>query len=224
LAAIKETYDTENIVTYVAYKRQAFNAKGQPKGTRLLWEAGAEEDLRTDARRYRIWIQHLTFEVKNTEGMIELEASLTTRGVARLKFGTYSNFYRNVVQLFIGLATEWKAFFSDRERRVEEGRVKLRPYQLQYQSDIERPQIKELIANLSRSYSHSILFDGNPYFVTNLTDYKDGSSFYLTVLGKKVIITPMLRATPYALWRIASRVQRIAGEGEILDVEKELAM
>jgi hypothetical protein len=34
----------------------------------------------------------------------------------------------------------------------------------------------------------------------------------------------MLRATPYALWRIASRVQRIAGEGEILDVEKELAM
>src|SRR5207247_10709683 len=103
LESIKETYDTENIVTYVAYKRQALTAKGQPKGTRLLWEPGAEEDLRTDARRYRIWIQHLTFEVTDSEGMIELEASLTTRGVARLKYGTYSNFYRTVVQLFIGL-------------------------------------------------------------------------------------------------------------------------
>lgn len=224
LDAIKDTYNTVDIVTYVAYKRQALTEKGQPKGTHLVWETGAEEDVRKDARRNRIWIRDVSFKISDNEGIVEMQASLSTRGVARLRFGTFSSFQQNVVQLIIGLATQWKTFFSGRERKVEEGKVKLRPYQLQYQFDVEKPQIKELIANLSGSYSHSILVNGNPYFVTNLTDYKDGSSFYLSVLGKKVIITPMLRATPYALWKIATRVQHVAGEGEILDVPKELEM
>jgi len=220
LESIKEAYRGSSVVTHVAYKRQPRAGKEQPKGTRLLWEPGAEEDLRKDTRRYRIWIDSLTFEVKDQAGMILLEASLTGRGVARLRFGTFSDFYHNVIQLYIGLATRWKNFFSDRERRIEEGKVKLRPYLLQYPFDLERTQIDELIANLRGSYSHSILFGGNPYFAANLTDYQDGSSFYLTVLGGKVTITPMLRSTPYALWTIASRVQRVAGEGEIVDIPR----
>jgi hypothetical protein len=140
-----------------------------------------------------------------------------------LKFGTFSEFNHNVIQLYIGLATKWKIFFSDRERRLEQGEVRLRAYLLEFPFELEKPQIQDLISNLKGSYSHSILFDGNPYFVANLSDYKDGSSFYLTVLGTKVTITPMLRSTPFALWRIASRVQRVAGEGEILDIPKSLA-
>jgi len=222
LETIKEAYRGSSVVTYVAYKRQPRAEKGQPKGTRLLWELGAEENLRKDARQYRIWIDSLTFQVKDQSGMTLLEASLTGRGMARLRFGAFSDFYHNVIQLYIGLATGWKTFYSERERRIEEGKVKLRPYLLQYPFDLEKTQIEELIANLRGSYSHSILFGGNPYFVANLTDNQDGSSFYLTILGRKVTVTPMLRSTPYALWRIASRVQRVVGDGEILDASRSL--
>jgi hypothetical protein len=73
------------------------------------------------------------------------------------------------------------------------------------------------MTNLRSSYSQSVLFGGNPYYVANLTDYQDGSSFYLTILGGKVTITPMLKSSAFALWRIASRIQRVTGEGEISD-------
>jgi len=220
LKAIDEAYRGSSVVTYVAYKRQPRGEEEQPIGTRLLWEAGADEDLKKYARQYRLWIDSLTFQVKDQDGMVALEASLTGRGVARLRFGTFSDFYHNVIQLYIGLATRWKNFFSDRERRLEEGKVNLRPYLLQYPFGLEKTQIEDLIVNLRGSYSYSILFGGNPYFAANLTDYQDGSSFYLTILGGKVTITPMLRSTPYALWRIASRVQRVVGEGDILDVPR----
>jgi hypothetical protein len=220
LEEIKEAYQGSSIVTAVSYKRQSH--EGKRRGTRLLWERGAESELRKDLKQYRIWIDSISFQVIDQEGIVLLEASLAGSGVARLRFGTFSDFSHNVIQLYIGLATKWKAFFSDRERRLEQGEVRLRPYLVEFPFELERLQIQDLIANLRGSYSHSILFDGNPYFVANLNDYKDGSSFYLTVLGNKVTITPMLKSTPFALWRIASRVQRVAGEGEILDTPRRL--
>jgi hypothetical protein len=227
LQGIKDAYQGSSVVTYVAYKRQARAGKDRSRGTRLLWERSAEEDLRKnindEARKYRIWIDSLTFRAENEAGMTLLEASITGNGIARLKFGTFSDFYHNAIQLYIGLATKWRNFFSDRERRIEGGKVKLRPYLLQYPIDLEKPQIDELMTNLRGAYSQSVLFGGNPYFVANMTDYQEGSSFYLTILGGKVTITPMLKSTAYALWRIASRIQRITGEGEIIDIARERA-
>lgn len=220
LGEIKDAYHGSSVVTAVSYKRQSLTGRG--RGTRMLWERGAESELQKDLKQYRIWIDSISFHVTNEEGIVLLEASLSGNGIARLRFGTFSEFYHNVIQLYVGLATKWKSFFSDRERRIERGGVTLRPYLLEFPFEVEKPEIDDLIANLKGSYSHSIFFGGNPYFVANLSDYKDGSSFYLTVLAKTVTITPMLRSTPFALWRIASRVQRVAGEGEIRDVSRGL--
>jgi hypothetical protein len=227
LQAIKDTYQGSSIVTYVAYKRQSRLGTDRPKGTRLLWERSAEEDLRKtiqdETRKHRIWIDSLTFRAENEAGMILLEASITGSGIARLRFGTFSDFHHNVIQLYIGLATKWRTFFSDRERRIEQGKVKLSPYFLQYPFDLEKPQIEELMTNLRGAYSQSVLFGGNPYFVANMTDYQEGSSFYMTILGGRITITPMLKSTAYALWRIAGRIQRVTGEGEILDITRKQA-
>ena len=221
LEAINKLYQGSSVVTHLAYKHQSRTGKGKPKGTRLLWEPEAEKDLNQIAQRDRTWIDNLTFEVKDREDTIALEASLTGTGTARLKFGTFSDFRRNVIDLYISLATEWRDFFSNRERRVEEGRVRLSPYYLQYGFDFEKPQFDELIADLKGAYSHSILVSGNPYFAANLTDYQDGSSFYLTILGGRVTITPMLRATSYALWQISARVQGVLGDGDIVDMPRQ---
>jgi hypothetical protein len=220
LGEIKSTYSDSTVdSTYLAYKRQRRGgAKGRLLGTRLLWEPNAEEELRDAAKKYRVLFDSLNFQVRNREEMVELEASLTGRGIARLKFGTFTEFYRNVIQLYIRLATEWKEFFSGREKKVEQGKVELRPYVLEYPFDLGRFQIDELMSKLKESYSYSTLFDGNPYFAANLTDYREGSSFYLTILGGKVTITPMIKSTPYALWKIAAAIQRVTGDSEIEDL------
>ncbi len=220
LKDIRETYSASTVdFTYLAYKRQLRGGKtGRPPGARLLWETDVEEELQEALKKYRILFDSLNFQVKDKEEMIELEASLTGRGIARLKFGSFSDFYGNVIQLYIALASEWKRFFTGRERRVEEGKVKLSPYVLQYPFDLGKSQIDELMSKLKGAYSYSTLFDGNPYFAANLTDYKEGSSFYLTILGSKVTVTPMIRSTPYALWRIAATIQHVAGESSIENV------
>jgi hypothetical protein len=219
LKGIREAYSGSTVdFNYLAYKAQPRGSrKSHPPGTRMLWETDAEEELREALRKHRILFDSLKFQVTGVEEMILLEASLSARGIASLKYGSFSDFYHNIVQLYITLASEWKSFFTGRERRVEEGRVKLSPYVLQYSSDLGRGQIDELMSKLKESYSYSTLFDGNPYFAANLTDYKEGSSFYLTILGGKVTITPMIKSTPYALWRIAAAIQRVAGESSIED-------
>lgn len=219
LEEIKETYSGSTVSsTYLAYKRQPRGKKKSGSlGTRLVWEADAEEELREALKKHRVLFDSLNFEVKDSEEMMILEASLTGRGIARLKFGSFSDFHQNVIQRYIALASKWKNFFSGRERKVEEGRVKLSPYVLQYPFDLGRNQIDELLSKLKGSYSYSTLFDGNPYFAANLTDYREGSSFYLTILGGKVTITPMIKSTPYALWRIAGTIQKITGESTIQD-------
>ena len=217
LREIKEAYADSTVdFTYLGYKRQLRGIKkGRPPGARLLWGADVEDELREALKKHRVLFDSLNFEVTNREDMVEMEASLTGRGIARLRFGPFSDFITNVIQLYIALASEWKSFFTGRERRVEEGKVKLSPYVLQYPFDLGRNQIDELMSKLKGSYSYSTLFDGNPYFAANLTDYKEGSSFYLTILGGKVTITPMIKSTPYALWRIAAAIQHVAGESSI---------
>jgi len=221
LKEIREAYSGATVdFNYLAYKAKPRGGKkGRRPGTRMSWETDAEEELEDALKKHQIVFDSLKFEVSNSEQMSILEASLTARGIARLKFGAFSDFYQNVVQLYITLASEWKSFFTGRERRVEEGMVKVSPYVLQYPFNIGRGQIEELMSKLKESYSYSTLFDGNPYFAANLTDYKEGSSFYLTILGSKVTVTPMIKSTPYALWRIAAKIQRVAGESSIENLE-----
>ncbi len=220
LKEIRQAYSGSTVdFNYLAYKaRPRGSKKSRPPGTRLSWETDAEEELREALKKHQILFDSLKLQVTDPEEMVLLEASLTARGIARLKFGSFSDFHQNIVQLYITLASEWKNFFTGRERRVEQGKVKLSPYVLQYSSDLGRSQIEQLMSKLRESYSYSTLFDGNPYFAANLTDYKEGSSFYLTILGGKVTITPMIKSTPYALWRIAAAIQRVAGESSIEDL------
>jgi len=59
---------------------------------------------------------------------------------------------------------------------------------------------------------------GNPYFVANICDYQDGSSFGVTALGNIVTITPITRNTYQATWKLTNQIQEILGDGEIISV------
>jgi hypothetical protein len=221
LEVVKEVYRGSSIVTYIAIRRMHREETAHPKGTFLLWEVGAEDELRKQSKEYRIWIDHLSFEIKDENKMVLLQGSFTGKGLVRLKFGKFSDFQKSLLSLFLELALRWKEFFSERERRIVQGHVKLRPYFVNYPFEPDKRQIDELERCLSNFYSYSIIHGGNPYYVANLCDYQDGSSFGLTILGKAITITPMLRSTSYASWTLTDRIQRVIGEGEIIDVKAQ---
>jgi len=214
--AVKDKCSGSSILTHISIGIRKETKRSKSK--LLLWEFGAEDELEKQAKNYRIWIDYLDFEIKDKNDRILLQGSLTNKGLIRLKFGEFSYFQESLISLFLELAFRWQRFFSERERHVEEGKIKLSPYAISYPADIDEKQILELEKGISSFYSYSVIHGGNPYFVVNLSDYIDGSSFGLTILDNTITITPMLFSTAYGLWKLSHRIQRIIGEGEIRNI------
>jgi len=220
LDIIRDAYRGQSILTHIAIRRKPRKPIKEEarKGTLVLWELGAEEELKRQSKAWKIWIDRLSFDVKGEAEMLLLQASITGNGLCGLKYGNFTAFYNNVILNLINLGFYWRDFYSKRERRVENGFVKLRPYSIRYPFEFEEEHLARLPEYFSRDYLCSVIHGGNPYFVANLCDYQDGSSFGLTILSNVVTVTPMLRATPSALWKLSSRIQEFIGEGEIIDV------
>jgi len=185
-----------------------------------LWEYLAEEELAKQSKNYRVMVDRLSFEVRDQRNAILLQAHITRRGLCKLKFGNFSAFFENVVLNAISLGMNWKKFYAKRERSIEDGEIRLKPFQIEYDFDIGKEQLHRLGDQLSKTYSCSIVHKGNPYFVANVCDYYEGSSFGVTVLGKIVTITPITRAATQAVWKLTNKIQELLGDGEIVEVGK----
>lgn len=220
LNMIKEAYQGQTTLTSFTIKREPKHGERpfREKGTFQLWEESAEEELLRQSKDYQLTIDRVNFEVKGKNNMLLLQANISRRGICKLRFGSFSAFYENVVLKAIDLGLNWKKFYGHRERVVREGKVWLKPFRINYPFDLDRRQISRLADEISKSYSCSIVHGGNPYFVANICDYQDGSSFGVTALGNIVTITPITRNTHQATWKLANQIQEILGDGEIVSV------
>jgi hypothetical protein len=215
LRELEREYQGASVLTSIFVRRQRKAGHQKERGTLQLWELGAEEELQKLSQKYRLWIGQIGFQIRDQADLLLLAGSLTSRGVARLRYGRFSDFSDKFVLVFVGVALDWKKFFSGRERKFIDGDVRLSPYALLYPFQLESRQISDISETLSNVYSFSVIHGGNPYFAASLCDYQDGSSFGLTVLRDKVTITPMTKATPFALWKLTTRIQGVVGEGDI---------
>lgn len=215
LHQLEQEYEGASVLTSIFVRRQRKAGQHKEPGTLQLWEHGAEQELAELIQQYRLWIGQIGFQIRDKTDFLLLAGSLTSRGVARLRYGRFSDFTEKFILIFVSVALGWKKFFSGRERRLVDGRVQLSPYALHYPFRLESRQISDISETLSNLYSFSVIHDGNPYFAASLCDYQDGSSFGVTVLGNDITITPVTRATPFSLWKLTTKIQGIVGEGEI---------
>jgi hypothetical protein len=218
LDAVKRAYHGRATLTFITVKREPKKMERSTgeKGTYQLWEENAEEDLLRLSKDFRVTLDRADFKVRDTETeRLILRAHVSRRGVCKLAFGDFTAFYENVVEKAIDLGLNWKKFYSHRERIISDGKVILRPFSISYKFDFDKEQLQRLAERISKSYSCSVVHGGNPYFVANLNDYGDGSSFGVTVLGKVVTITPIIKATPQSAWKLTNRIQEILGDGDI---------
>jgi len=221
---IRSAYRGKTTITNFTLKRRpkkwrlTFAPPEGGKGTLTLWEYDSEEEILKQSRDYRLTIDRLNFQIRNEKGIILLQANITRKGLCKLRFGDFASFYQNVVMKAIDLGLHLRDFYDKRERTVKDGEIKLSPFRIKYKESLEEPQLARLANRLSKTYSCSVIHGGNPYFVGNVCDYDEGSSFGVTALGNVVTITPIVRGTPEAVWKLANNLQELLGDGEIVDV------
>jgi hypothetical protein len=225
LQIIKEAYGGKATPTFFTIKRwkskpaeqRIFPAK---EGTEILWDEDVDEEIqRLLSDDFTVIVDKLDFEVRDEHNSMLLQAHITRKGLCKLKFGSFSAFYGNVVLKGIDFGIGCKAFYDKRERSIEKGIVKLHPLQIKYPLSFRSEQLNHFAKKIPNAYSSSIIHGGNPYFVANLCDYEDGSSFGITALGNVMTVTPVTRATPQAVWRLLNKIQEILGDGEISEVQ-----
>jgi len=220
LSAIKEAYKGQTTLTSFTIKREPKRVERifRSRGTFQLWEENAEEELLRQSKDYQLTVDRVNFEVRDEKNMLLLQAHISRKGICKLRFGSFSRFYENVVLKAIDLGLNWKKFYGHRERVISEGKIWLRPFRINYPFDLDERQLRRLADKISKSHSCSIIHGGNPYFVANICDYQDGSSFGVTALGNIVTITPITRSTHQAAWKLTNHIQEILGDGEIISV------
>jgi len=224
LETIRKSCHGTTTLTFFTIKREKPEPKEEMvyrprKGTQILWDENVDEDIkRLISDGFVINVDRLDFVLKGENDTILLKAQIARTGLSKLKFGSFSTFYKNVICEIIRYGLDRKSFYGERERNIEKGVIKLRPLQITYASAFHNEQLFLLAKKLSNSYSCSVIHGGNPYFAADLCDCEDGSSFGVAALGNSVTVTPFSRGTPSAVWKLLNRIQEIMGDGEITDV------
>lgn len=225
LRIIRQSCNGKTTMTFFTIKRMKVKSLEEetfPKmeETEILWGENVDEDiinLLSDG--YVVKVKRLDFELRDESNTVLLKAQISRKGLLKLKFGSFSSFYEKIVFNTIEYGLDQKNFYDKRERKFEKGIIHLHPLQINYSQKIRDEQLDRFAKKIIDSYSCSIIHGGNPYFVADLCDYEEGSSFGVTILGNSITVTPITRATPSAVWKLLDEIQEITGDGEIVDVK-----
>jgi len=152
MGEIRDAYRGKTTITNFTLKRRPkkwrlrFAPSKDRRGTLTLWEYDSEEELLTQSRDYRLTIDRLIFDIKSEKGIVLLQASITRKGLCKLRFGDFTSFYEHVVLKAIHLGMRWKGFYDKRERTIEDGEIKLNPFSIVYKGKLAN-KVQELLGD-----------------------------------------------------------------------------
>jgi hypothetical protein len=225
LSIVRESCQGKTMLTFFTIKRikapksDVEGAVQYKEETEILWGENVDEDIkRRISEGFTVRVDRLDFELRDITDGIILKAQISRRGLSKLKFGSFTAFYNDVLLNAIEYGHKQSSFYDKRERNIEKGIVYLRPLQINYSERFRAEQLGRFTEKITDSYSISVIHGGNPYFVADLCDYQDGSSFGVAILGNSITVTPVTRATSSAIWKLLGEIQEILGDGEIVDV------
>lgn len=227
LNEIKDNYKGKTEYTKFTIKRikkqtNLPSSLKKKKGTMILWEHNADEELFIQSKDYLLIVNRLNYNIRdNKTNMLLLRSSLSRKGKCTLEYGVFKDFYNNVILTTVNYGKNRTKFYNLRERIMINEKIELRPFTIQYPNKIDIYSIRGIPSKLINSYSTAIIHNGNPYFVATLSDYDEGSSFGITILGDVVTITPISKGSPEASWKLTEKIQEILGDGNIINVDVE---
>lgn len=114
----------------------------------------------------------------------------------------FTNFQRLVLSKFNEIALMTHKFFSNRERRIVDGEVKISQIILEPARKLGKNDFETLSSHLRTRYSTAVLHSGNPWLLLNIIDRGDGSSFDLHGYPSEIQVVPFNKASPESLMRL----------------------
>lgn len=213
LNKIKQRYRGSRTLTEFSAHVEERGRTGFEIGSQRIKGVNAERKLLDLAKKNRIWLDKVAYQVEDKESRVLLESVIYSMGLSRLVFGKFTDFYRNVLGIVLDITGELDREYGRVKREVIDELPVLKPCLLQYSRAFQASHIETLAKSLNRDYAISVTHAGNPYFAAELLDPEEGSSFGLTLYENVVTVTPMLRTTRPALWRLTTSIQSVLGEG-----------
>ena len=178
----------------------------------------SREEIERNIKRERKLLEGINFifQVKETYFNVRIQ---TNGHFVFYEGGRYcfSNFQRLVLSRFNETAIINHKFFSNRERRIIDGKVKISRIVLDPTKKLSKTDFESLSSHLGMSYSTAVLHSGNPWLLLNIIDRGDGSSFDIHGYPSEIQIVPFNRASPESLMRLIYTIYELFPLTEIKD-------
>lgn len=157
--------------------------------------------------------------VLTKDGYETLRCVVTTRGLVRLLYGSFWEFYELFLLKIIELIKSWDSKYLAVQRIYEKEGPQLTSCVIKFSKSPSIKEVKNLAGRIVSKYPAVVSHAGNPYFVAQVSDPRNKASFGVTLYGDTLTIVPVFSSsdTPSAsLWELTQDVQDSLGEGEII--------
>lgn len=165
-----------------------------------------------------VHLNRIEFIVKEKQGYIPLKSVVTTRGFARLVYGSFSEFHQKFLLSMVELAMNWDDKYLEVKRSYGEEGPLLTSCVISYAKPPTKDDLRKLSKKITSKYTAVVAHAGNPFFLAQVSDSSNRSSFAMTLYGDKLSIVPITTKSnrPSAsVWKLTETVQDVLGEGEI---------
>jgi hypothetical protein len=127
----------------------------------------------------------------------------------------FSNFQRLVLSRYDEVAVKNRVFFSNRERRIIDNKIKISKIVLDPLKKMTKTDFESLSSHLSTNYSTIVLHSGNPWLMLDVIDRGDGSVFDIHGHSSGIQIIPFNRASPESLMKLVHNIYELFPLAEI---------
>jgi hypothetical protein len=155
-----------------------------------------------------------TFQVEETYFSIRIQANGHSVFYEGGQY-CFSNFQRLVLSRYNEVAMKNHKFFSNRERRVIDGKANISKIVLDPIKKMTKPDFESLSSHLSINYSTIVLHSGNPWLMLDVIDREDGSVFDIYGHSSEIQIIPFNRASPESLMKLVHNIYELFPLAEI---------
>ena len=188
-----------------------------------------EYSMASERAKFRVWLksgEKFTTELadrlqeKNDASFTGLKvfAGSNTTDSTKLKIysksrlcflsGSFGDFYEFGIVPYIHRTLQNSKTYSNLERRVDDGKLKLFGVHIKGREDFEKKDIEAVKEFIQSKYS-TVLVHQNPVIVIQASDVRDGSSYDIYITQSDIDVIPLSKSTSGSLIELCTSIVRI---------------
>ena len=121
--------------------------------------------------------------------------------------GSFGDFFEFVVVPFIHKSLQMDKRYQNRERRVEDGKIRLFGVRIKGLNEFSKEDLASIRSFVQKQYSTVLIYE-NPLVALQASDYRDGSSFDIYLTESGIEIVPLTKSSSASLVELCTSMVR----------------